>query len=392
MREGWKHVQLTRCIEHKVIPMKIQRKQFQDSGLFPIVSQEKDLINGYCSDESALIKVDSPIVLFGDHTQVLKYIDFDFVVGADGTKLLEPKNFLNAKYFYYYLMAKPVESLGYARHYRLLKDLIIEFPDSIVQQKRIVAILDEAFAAIETAVANTRKNLANARELFDSYLNGVFSRKVDGWVEKRLGDVCDLMTGGTPSKTKPEFFENGNIKWLVSGDIHQREIFNCKGRITESGLKNSNAKYLPINSVMIALNGQGKTRGSVALLRTKATCNQSLVSIYPKNTVRILPEYIQINLQGRYQEIRHITGDSGNDRRGLNMKLVRNIKIPIAPPTEQQIIVSSLNEIESEVRHLEEIYQQKLDSLGELEQSILHKAFSGELTDGADEILEEAGV
>ena len=269
----------------------------------------------------------------------------------------------------------------------------IDFPTPpLPEQKRIVAILDEAFAAIETAVANAEKNLANARELFDSYLNGVFSRKGDGWVEKRLGDVCDLMTGGTPSKTKPEFFENGNIKWLVSGDIHQREIFNCKGRITESGLKNSNAKYLPINSVMIALNGQGKTRGSVALLRTKATCNQSLVSIYPKNTVRILPEYIQINLQGRYQEIRHITGDSGNDRRGLNMKLVRNIKIPIAPPTEQQIIVSSLNEIESEVRHLEEIYQQKLDSLGELEQSILHKAFSGELTDGADEILEEAGV
>ena len=166
---------------------------------------------------------------------------------------------------------------------------------------------------------------------------------MNGWQTKKIGDVCHLMTGGTPSKAKPEYF-GGEIRWLVSGDIHQGEIFDCKGRITEVGMKNSNAKLLPVNSVMIALNGQGKTRGTVALLRTRATCNQSLVSIYPNEPEKLLPEFLYANLHGRYQEIRQMTGDSGNDRRGLNMILIKSIEIPIAPLPEQRRIVGILNE------------------------------------------------
>ena len=162
------------------------------------------------------------------------------------------------------------------------------------------------------------------------------------WPVKRIGDICDVMTGGTPSKGNPEYFEGGKIRWLVSGDIHRKEIVDCEGRITQLGLENSNAKYLPVNSVLIALNGQGRTRGTVAMLRTEATCNQSLVSIYPKNRKEVLPEYVYVNLDGRYEEIRRITGDDGNDRRGLNMALVKSIEIPVAPLGEQKRIVKML--------------------------------------------------
>jgi type I restriction enzyme S subunit len=160
---------------------------------------------------------------------------------------------------------------------------------------------------------------------------------------EKIGDVCQLMTGGTPTRSNKTHFE-GQIPWLVSGDIHRGEIFECAGRISDSGMKASNAKMLPINSVMIALNGQGKTRGTVALLRTPATCNQSLVSIYPTHPDELLPEFLYANLHGRYQEIRQMTGDSGNDRRGLNMILIRNIEIPIAPLPEQKRIVAILDE------------------------------------------------
>jgi restriction endonuclease S subunit len=101
------------------------------------------------------------------------------------------------------------------------------------------------------------------------------------WPMVELGEKCSFMTGGTPTSIKKEYYENGTIPWLVSGDIHKGEIFDCDGQITEKGLNNSNAKYLPKDSVLIALNGQGKTRGTVAMLRMeKATCNQSLVSIH----------------------------------------------------------------------------------------------------------------
>ena len=108
-------------------------------------------------------------------------------------------------------------------------------------------------------------------------------------------------------------------------------------------MKASNAKLLPINSVMIALNGQGKTRGTVALLRTLATCNQSLVSISPKPNSGLLPEFLFANLHGRYEEIRRLTSDADNDRRGLNMGIIREIEIPIAPVTEQQRIFTLLH-------------------------------------------------
>jgi type I restriction enzyme, S subunit len=163
-----------------------------------------------------------------------------------------------------------------------------------------------------------------------------------GWVVRKVSDVCTLDTGGTPSRSHPEYF-GGDIKWLVSGDIHQREILDCEGRITEAGLRSSNAKLLPINSVLIALNGQGKTRGTVAILRTQATCNQSLVSISPKDASVLLPEFLYAYLHGRYQQIRRMTGDDGNDRRGLNMRLIGGIEVPIAPLAEQKRIVVILD-------------------------------------------------
>lgn len=164
-----------------------------------------------------------------------------------------------------------------------------------------------------------------------------------GWARKRIGDVCDLATGGTPSRSRQEYF-GGDIKWLVSGDIHRGEIYDCEGRITKAGMKNSNAKLLPPNSVMIALNGQGKTRATVALLRASATCNQSLVCITPKPSAGLLPEFLYANLHGRYEELRRLTSDDDKDRRGLNMGIVRSIEIPIAPLSEQRRIVGILDE------------------------------------------------
>jgi len=196
-----------------------------------------------------------------------------------------------------------------------------------------------------------------------------------GWEVKKLGEVCDLMTGGTPSRSKPEYFLGGTIKWLVSGDIHKGEIFDCEGRITTEGVSNSNAKYLPINSVLIALNGQGKTRGTVAMLRTRATCNQSLVSIFPKNISKLLPEYLYCNLHGRYEELRKVTGDSGNDRRGLNMPLIRGLEIPLPPLPEQQRIVAILDETFAAIAKAKANAEQNLRNAKEFFESYLQSVF-----------------
>lgn len=162
------------------------------------------------------------------------------------------------------------------------------------------------------------------------------------WKWVRVSQTCFLQTGATPSRQKPENF-GGDIRWLVSGDIHKGEIFDCEGRITEIGMASSNCKVLPEDSVMIALNGQGKTRATVAILRVPAACNQSLVSITPFDKSQLLPEYVFWSLRYRYYEIRDVTGQK--QRRGLNMQLVGELSISLPPIEEQHRIVAKVDQL-----------------------------------------------
>ena len=161
------------------------------------------------------------------------------------------------------------------------------------------------------------------------------------WPTVVLEEICSFMTGGTPKSTVAEYYENGTVPWLISGDIHKGEIWDCEKRITEKGVENSNARYLAKDSVLIALNGQGKTRGTVAMLRMEgATCNQSLVSITPLETQRAIPEFIFWILRSMYSDIRALTGD--NQRSGLNISILKSIQIPLPPLAVQQEIVAEI--------------------------------------------------
>jgi len=186
----WKTLTFTDCIEPVVYTQKIQRKDFLEVGMYPVISQEEAFINGYWNDEADLFHVRKPIIVFGDHTKVLKYVDFNFVLGADGVKILQPREFLLPKFFFYQLQTANLDSLGYARHYRLLKDLGICYPGR-PEQQRIVGILDEAFDGIATAKANAEKNLQNARALFESAFV-ILSDDADheGWTKTTVGDVA----------------------------------------------------------------------------------------------------------------------------------------------------------------------------------------------------------
>lgn len=198
----------------------------------------------------------------------------------------------------------------------------------------------------------------------------------NSWYWANIGTFCDLMTGATPS-TKNHLYFGGDIKWLVSGDINKKIIYDCKGRITELALKNSNCKILPINSVLIALNGQGKTRASVAILKIKAACNQSLVAIIPILNNEIFTKYIFYSLKNIYYQIRDITGQK--KRRGLNMKLVYQLPIPLPPLAEQRRIVMKIEELMNKCDELEINIKQGQRYTEQLMQSVLRDALkSGE--------------
>jgi len=219
------------------------------------------------------------------------------------------------------------------------------------------------------------------------------------WPVVKLGDVCSFMTGGTPKSTIKEYYQNGTVPWLVSGDIHMGEISDCEGRITEKGVQDSNVRYLPENSVLIALNGQGKTRGTVAILRMpKATCNQSLVAISPLSSSGLIPEFLFYVFREMYEQIRALTGDE--QRSGLNMPILRMIEIPLPPLDEQERIVVELDSYRKVIEGARqilanykltikidptwpmvklgdvcELYQPKTITFSEIKESGLHKVF-----------------
>ncbi len=252
----------------------------------------------------------------------------------------------------------------------------IEIPlPPIATQQKIVARLDELLSNIAEAKRLRQEAIADTEKILSQTLREIFEEgKGKGWGEKNIGEVSSLMTGATPSTSRSEYY-GGNIKWLVSGDIHNKEIFDCKGRINQLGIKNSNAKLLPKNSLLIALNGQGKTKGTVSILRTEATCNQSLVAIIPSDGVTV--EYLYYCLNYQYRKIRSMAGD--DSRKGLNMKLVREIKFLLPSLTEQQKIVTHLDALSVHIATLRTLQQEQLADLKKLEKAYLREAFRGEL-------------
>ena len=178
-----------------------------------------------------------------------------------------------------------------------------------------------------------------------------------GWKSLKIKQLATKVTaGGTPSTHRSEFW-GGNIPWMNSGEINLKKINSVSGRITQLGLKESAAKMIPPYSILIALAGQGKTRGTVAINIIKLCTNQSLAGIITNN--KILPYYLYHNLDFRYKELRaYSTGDGG--RGGLNLKIINNIKINFPENRqEQKKIVEVLSTWDQAIEKLEKLISAK---------------------------------
>lgn len=160
----------------------------------------------------------------------------------------------------------------------------------------------------------------------------------NGWKRVKLGDVSVILAGGTPS-TKRRDFWGGSISWMNSGDLNKKKVFEVKGRITELGLKSSAAKMLPENTVLIGLAGQGKTRGTVAINKIELCTNQSVAAIMPNKELNF--GFLFLDLDRRYRELRSISAGDGG-RGGLNLQILKFLKINLPPIKEQSKVVKIL--------------------------------------------------
>lgn len=153
------------------------------------------------------------------------------------------------------------------------------------------------------------------------------------WEVRKIEDISkNVFAGATPSTRNSEFWD-GDIPWMSSGEINKKFIWDTEKKITKEGFKSSSTKMVPKDSVLVALAGQGKTRGTVAMNKIELCTNQSLASIVPNDTV--YSKFLYYNLDSRYDELRKMsTGDGG--RGGLNLKIINNIYIGLPPLLEQK--------------------------------------------------------
>lgn len=149
---------------------------------------------------------------------------------------------------------------------------------------------------------------------------------------KNIGSFADCFAGATPSTAHPEYWDEGTIRWMSSGEVHKGHVTDTDARITDIGYKSASTKMVPIHSIVIALAGQGKTRGTVAVTEVELCTNQSLCAIIPDETIHY--EYLYHNLRGRYSELRGLAGDV-NGRGGLNLKIIQKIPVIVPPMLEQ---------------------------------------------------------
>ena len=175
------------------------------------------MISGYHNELKNVCHVEKPVIIFGDHTQVVKYIDFDFVAGADGIKILLPIKRINSKYFYYILQLLMPKNIGYARHYKLLKKLEIPVP-TLKEQEHIVSKLDKIFAEIEININKTNNLIKRTEILFQMYLDEVFKGN-NKWKETTIKEITENTKNVNPKKSP-----NVKFKYVDVSSVSNKEF------------------------------------------------------------------------------------------------------------------------------------------------------------------------
>ncbi|WP_211371595.1 restriction endonuclease subunit S [Altericroceibacterium indicum] len=340
------------------MPAKIPRKSFLASGPVPIVSQEADFINGYWENEADAVKVSEPLVVFGDHTQVLKLIDFDFVVGADGVKLLKPKQFLDARFLKYFLEANPFPSLGYARHYRHISNLEVPLPP-IEEQERIVAVLDQAFAALDRARANAEANLADAEEVLENWLALIFERRGGDWQQVGLPDISENLDRQRVPITKSDRVAGSVPYYGASGVVdHVADyIFDEDLLLVSEDGANLLARTYPI---AFSISGKSWVNNHAHVLRFEDRTDQEFVRLYLESIS--LKPFI-----------------SGMAQPKLNQKALNIIPIPFPDAATRQDIVEEAERLTGLTTRAVGQYEKALEDINDLRISILSTAFKGRL-------------
>lgn len=256
-----------------------------------------------------------------------------------------------------------------------VKAFCIDLPPA-AEQRRIVAKLD----ALTAKLSRARAALDSAHRLQQRIRLSVLSQaflKYAGDCSLKLEEVCRVGTGSTPKRGDSRYYEGGTIAWVTSGVVNQKLVTTPTELITETAIRETNCKVFPAGSLLVAMYGEGKTRGKVSKLAIAAATNQALAVLHDFDEARVDPRWISFFLEARYQETRREA--AGGVQPNLNLGIVKAIPLPVPPLVEQHAAIGMIDLAFERADRLNAEVTGARALIDRLESAILAKAFRGEM-------------
>jgi restriction endonuclease S subunit len=381
---------------------KILTSKIKKTGRYPVVDQGQVLVRGYTDDEDSVVRPPRAVVLFGDHTRQVKFIDFVFVAGADGTKILLPRSIVDPRYFYWTLKSYRIESRGYGRHYNLLVRSWFPLPP-LAEQRRIVAKIDQLMSLCDELEAKQAKKREvgdrltkaalgaltsaegpeefwvawrrvkeNFEELIDRpaqvdelrdavtalALSGYFSAGIPvskgmpvGWRRTTLGELATLVTSG--SRSWKNYYAPSGAIFIRSQDIRNDFLDLQSPAFVDPPRESEGTRTkVQIGDLLITITGAnvGKAaRVCSELEEAYVSQHVALIRLREPNLGEWLHHWLVCSHKGRHQ----LLGTSYGDKPGLNLSNVKSVIVDVPPSGEQRRILVQLKKLMTLCKELE---------------------------------------
>ena len=379
---------------------KIPQKEYIKDGDIAVVDQGQDLVGGYTNDRELAFSGDLPVIIFGDHTRCIKYIDFPFAQGADGVKVLKPKPFFDAKAFYYAFQNVNIPNMGYRRHFPLFDQYTIPLPP-LAEQQRIVDRIESLFAKLDEAKQKAQDALDSFETRKAAILHKAFTgeltaqwRKAHGvgiksWEKKALGDITDILSSKRIYKEEYTangipFFRSSEVVDLYDTGNTEPTFFISEQRYEE--IKNQYGVPDVGDLLVTSVGTIGKTwivdnrkfyykDGNLTQVRKSKLLDMRFLQFYIMS-----PEF-------KEQIEETVSGSAYN---ALTIVKFKKIRLPIPSVVEQSRIVRILDDLLAKEQQAKEAAEGVLEQIDLIKKAILARAFRGEL--GTNNPSEESAV
>lgn len=324
---------------------KIKTDEYHSNGKHPIIDQGQEMVAGFTDLEDGLLDA-VPAIVFGDHTRIIKYVDYPFFLGADGVKVLRSKvPNANYRYLYYALKNAKIPNTGYNRHYKWLKELEIEYPP-IDQQVKTVKVLDK----VESIIYNRQNQLQKLDELVKARFVELFGNPVinnKGWNVSDLGQLTIKIGSGATPKGGKEAYQTDGISLIRSMNVHNGKFeYKELAHISDEQAARLENVAVEENDVLLNITGASVARSCVVPTNVlPARVNQHVCIIRCKDS--IMPDFINsLLIDDNYQDLLWSIAGSGATREAITKQQVESLQIILPPISKQEEFSKFINRVD----------------------------------------------